>query len=116
MSYLALLQTKGATLNAQANRITKLNGSGTTKGKKVNNFNGVFGLLVDQCGGNASAPKCGSATSGAGVQKITNLTTGLAACPTTIAAACALPDIPAVVSSKLKFCLNFIYSISFPIY
>jgi len=116
VSYLALLQTKGATLNAQANRITKLNGSGTTKGKKVNNFNGVFGLLVDSAGGNASAPKCGSASTGAGAQKIANLTAGLAACPTSIAAACTLPDVPPVVtncsttiarfSANVNKCLN----------
>jgi len=97
--YLNLMRGKAATLNAQVSRITKLNSSGAAKGKKTNNFNPALGLLVDAAGGNSSAPTCGSATSGAGVNQITNLTAVLSACPTTIAAACALPSLPPTVSN-----------------
>jgi hypothetical protein len=105
VTYLALLQGKAATLNGQYNRIIRFNGSAGTKGKKQGNFNGVFGLLVDSAGGNASAPKCGSSSTNAGAQKISTLATGLSACQANIAAACAPPAIPATVTSKTKFLL-----------
>jgi len=97
--YLSLVRSKAATLKGQANRITKLNTTAGKRGGKKDSFNQALGLLVDAGGGNSSALACGGKTTGTGATQLANLSSALTDCPSTIAAACTLPALPATFST-----------------
>merc|ERR1712156_830258 len=88
----------------QLTRIKKQNSTGEKKAGKKDVFKASLNRLTQNGGGNVSALKCGSATTGSGATALKTLAEVLMKCSANVKAACDTTKLPQPDMAKIKVC------------